>query len=541
MDNCYVIGLDYGTDSVRAVIVNAQNGQEISSAVAAYPRWKKGLYCDPTKNQYRQHPQDYIDTMIIVIRESLKDAPVGTAELIVGMSLDTTGSTPVMTNSDGIPLALTEEFSENPNAMFVLWKDHTSIREADEINDLAHNWQIDYTKYEGGIYSSEWVWAKVLHILRNDEAVRDASYSWIEHCDWLPGLLTNNLKPEKAIRSRCASGHKAMWHEEFEGLPSEEFLTKLDPLLSGYRNRLFKESFASDHKVGELTEEWAEILGLPANIAIGTGAFDCHMGAVGVGIEPYSLVRVMGTSTCDIMIVPYEDMQGKLIKGICGQVDGSVVPGMIGLEAGQSAFGDVYAWFKKLLSWTTMSIDPDKHDDEFDQKILPALSEAASQLPDDDTIPLATDWFNGRRTPDADQTLKASIVGLNLGSSAPMLFKALVEATAFGSRAIAERFADEGVPIKEVVAIGGVAKKSPFVMQTLADVMNVSIKVASTDESCAHGAAMFAATVAGVYPKVEDAMKAMGGGFDMTYNPNPERAAYYRSKYKKYKQIVAKS
>lgn len=541
MDKSYVIGLDYGTDSVRAVIVNAQNGQEISSAVAAYPRWKKGLYCDPTKNQYRQHPQDYIDTMIIVIRESVKDAPVGTVKSIVGMSLDTTGSTPVMTNTEGIPLALIEEFSENPNAMFVLWKDHTSIREADEINDLAHSWQIDYTKYEGGIYSSEWVWAKVLHILRNDEAVRDASYSWIEHCDWLPGLLTNNLKPEKAIRSRCASGHKAMWHEEFEGLPSEEFLTKLDPLLTGYRNRLFKESFASDHKVGELTEEWAEILGLPANIAIGTGAFDCHMGAVGVGIEPYSLVRVMGTSTCDIMIVPYEDMQGKLIKGICGQVDGSVVPGMIGLEAGQSAFGDVYAWFKKLLSWTTMNIDPDKHDDEFDQKILPALSEAASQLPDDDTIPLATDWFNGRRTPDADQTLKASIVGLNLGSSAPMLFKALVEATAFGSRAIAERFADEGVPIKEVVAIGGVAKKSPFVMQTLADVMNVAIKVASTDESCAHGAAMFAATVAGVYPKVEDAMKAMGGGFDMTYNPNPERAAYYRSKYKKYKQIVAKA
>lgn len=537
IDFC-VIGLDYGTDSVRAVIVDASNGKEVSSAVAEYPRWKAGLYCDPNRNQYRQHPQDYIDTMIQVIKESLQSAPSGTAQSVVGMSFDTTGSTPVLTNSDGKPLALTEEFAENPDAMFILWKDHTAIQEANEINELAHRWEIDYTKYEGGIYSSEWVWAKILHALREDEKVKDASYSWIEHCDWIPALLTGVLKPEKVIRSRCASGHKAMWHEDFEGLPSEKFLTTLDPLLAGYRERLFSESYPSDYKVGDLSQEWANIFGLPSNIAIGAGAFDCHMGAVGGGIQPYSLVRVMGTSTCDIMVAPYEDMKGKLIRGICGQVDGSVVPGMIGLEAGQSAFGDVYAWFKELLSWTTKTIDPEKHDNDFDHKILPALSEAASQLPDDDTIPLATDWFNGRRTPDADQTLKASIVGLNLATSAPIMFKALVEATAFGSKAIAERFEEEGIPIKEVVAIGGVAKKSPYVMQTLADVMGVSIKVATTDESCAHGAAMFAATVAGLYQKVEDAMKAMGRGFAKTYTPDPERMAYFKEKYERYKGLT---
>jgi len=535
--NKYVIGLDFGTDSVRAVIVNTLNGEEISSAVAHYPRWKQGLYCDPSKNQYRQHPQDYIDTMILVIKESLSKTKTGVSENIVGISFDTTGSTPVMVNKEGIPLALTEEFEENPDAMFILWKDHTAIKEADEINELAHSWEIDYTKYEGGIYSSEWVWAKVLHILRNDDRVRKASYSWIEHCDWIPAMLTSKLKPENVIRSRCASGHKAMWHEDFSGLPSEEFLTTLDPLLAGYRKRLYIETFPADHKVGGLSTEWAETLGLKANIAIGAGAFDCHMGAVGGEIEPYSLVRVMGTSTCDIIVAPYEAVEGKLIRGICGQVDGSVVPGMMGLEAGQSAFGDVYAWFKNLLSWSTKSIIPDLHSDDFDEKILPALSEAASQLPDDDTIPLSTDWFNGRRTPDADSALKATITDLSLGTTAPMLFKSLVEATAFGSRAIAERFEEEGVSIKNVVAIGGVAKKSPFVMQTLADVMNVSIKVASTNESCAHGAAMFAATVAGIYSKVEDAMKAMGQGFEKTYNPNPKRVAYHNEKYNKYKKL----
>ncbi|MBT3243472.1 MAG: ribulokinase [Bacteroidetes bacterium] len=535
--NKYVIGLDFGSDSVRAVIVDAMNGEEVANAVAQYPRWKQGLYCDPVKNQYRQHPQDYIDTMIQVIKESQAKLRADIRENIVGVSFDTTGSTPVMVNSDGVPLALTEEFAENPNAMFVLWKDHTANKEADEINELAKKWEIDFTKYEGGIYSSEWVWAKVLHVLRDDDSVKKATYSWIEHCDWMPALLTGNLKPEKVIRSRCAAGHKAMWHKEFDGLPSEEFLTTLDPLLAGFRDRLYSETFAGDYKVGGLSEKWAEILGLPANIAIGAGAFDCHMGAVGGGIKPYTLVRVMGTSTCDIIIAPNSDVEGKLIRGICGQVDGSVVPGMMGLEAGQSAFGDVYAWFRNLLSWATSSLMPDNDNEEFYNKIIPALSAAAAQLPDDDTIPLSTDWFNGRRTPDADSTLKATITGLSLGTSAPKIFKSLVEATAFGSRAIVERFSEEGVAINEVIAIGGVAKKSHFVMQTLADVMNMEIKVASTDESCAHGAAMFAATVADLYPKVDDAMVAMGQGFDKIYVPNSERVGFYDRKYMEYREI----
>lgn len=534
----FVIGLDFGTDSVRALIVNASNGEEISNAVAWYPRWKQGLYCNPLKNQYRQHPQDYLDSMIKVIREAVSSAPEGTGSKVAGISFDTTGSTPVFIDKDGTPLALLPNFSENPNAMFILWKDHTSIAEAAEINSLCSKWSIDYSKYVGGIYSSEWVWAKALHVLRKDEAVRKAAYSWVEHCDWMPAILTGKTVPEEIIRSRCAAGHKAMWHNDFDGLPSEEFLNALDPLLSSFRKRLFSKTYPADYKVGYLTPEWSDKLGLTGKVVIGAGAFDAHMGAVGGGIKPHSLLRVIGTSTCDMLIAPYEDMTGKLVRGICGQVDGSIVPGMIGLEAGQSAFGDVYAWFKKMISWPLQYISDPKERERISDAILTNLSEKASELPDDESIPIATDWFNGRRTPDADQTLTATISGLTLGTNAPMLFKSLVEATAFGSRAIAERFIEEGVPIREVIAIGGVAKKSPFVMQILADVMNTDIKVATADQACALGAAMFAATAAGIYPKVEDAMEAMGKGLDTIYHPNPEKVTFYDLKYRKYKSLA---
>ncbi len=534
MSENLVIGLDFGTDSVRAVIIDARSGSEVSSAVSWYPRWKEGLYCNPLKNQYRQHPQDYLDSMIRVIRDAVGSAPAGTSASIAGISFDTTGSTPVLVDKEGTPLALKDAFRENPNAMFVLWKDHTAIREAEEINKLCSAWPVDYSKFEGGIYSSEWVWAKVLHVLREDEMVRDAAYSWVEHCDWIPAILSGVTKPEEMIRSRCAAGHKAMWHEEFGGLPSEEFLGTLDPVLAPFRKRLYSETYPASHKVGYLTAEWAEKLGIQGRVAIGAGAFDAHMGAVGGGIRPYSLVRVMGTSTCDMLVAPENEMKGKLIRGICGQVDGSIVPGLIGLEAGQSAFGDVYAWFKKLLSWPLQYVSDPAERERVSELILAKLTEQAMLLPDDETIPLASDWFNGRRTPDANQSMSATLAGLTLGTDAPMLFKSLVEATAFGSLAIAERFREEGVPIREVIAIGGVAKKSPFVMQTLADVMNTEIRVAAADQACALGAAMFAATASGLYHSLEDAAEAMSQGFDETYVPNPARFDYLRNKYQQY-------
>jgi L-ribulokinase len=530
----YVIGIDFGTDSVRAIVVNAHTGETVGTHVHEYVRWKQGLYCDPAISQFRQHPLDYLEGLEATINGALAQAPAGVREQVVGISVDTTGSTPCAVDETGLPLALRPDFAENPNGMFILWKDHTANAEADQINELAHNGPTDFTKYVGGIYSSEWFWAKMLRTLRVDGAVREHAFSWVEHCDWISAELTGNTNPLTLKRSRCAAGHKALWHADFDGLPSEEFLTTLDPLLAGVRQRLFTGSYTSDLPMGQLSSEWAEKLGLSTDVTIGVGAFDAHMGAVGAQIEPYAFVRIIGTSTCDILMAPNEEMGGRLIRGICGQVDGSVAPGMLGLEAGQSAFGDVYAWFARLITEPVRALLGDQAADTLGQQLIPYLSEQAVQLPVTEQDIIALDWINGRRTPDANHTLKAAIAGLSLGTDSPKIFKALVEATAFGSRAIVERFVEEGVPIKKVIAIGGVAKKSSFVMQTLADVLNRPIQVATADQACALGAAMFASVASGVHPTLEAAQAAMGSGFDAEYHPRPERVATYDVLYKKY-------
>ena len=547
MSEKFTIGIDYGTDSVRSLIVGVETGQEVGSAVFYYPRWKKGLYCDPVRNQFRQHPKDYLEGLEYTVREALKQAPAGTAGNVVGISVDTTGSTPVAVDEKGTPLSLTPGYEENPNAMFILWKDHTAVNEAEEINRLASTWEIDFTMYEGGIYSSEWFWAKLLHVIREDIPVYRAAYSWVEHCDWIPGLLTGNTHPKTIKRSRCAAGHKAMWHEAFNGLPSEEFLAALDPMLAGLRERLYKETYTCDVAAGRLTTEWAERLGLPAGIVVGVGAFDAHLGALGAEIQPYYVSKVMGTSTCDMLIAPLEEVGDKLVRGICGQVDGSIVPGMVGLEAGQSAFGDIYAWFKKVLEWPldnilaeTSLVDESTRQklmDEVKEKIIARLSEEAAKIPVEESGIVALDWMNGRRTPDANQNLKGAIAGLTLGSDAPRIFRALVEATAFGSKAINDRFIEEGVRIDGVIALGGVAKKSPFVMQIVADVLNMPIKVARSEQACALGSAMAAAVAAGVYATTAEAQQKMGNGIETEYHPVPENVTRYKALYEKYRKL----
>lgn len=537
MKNTFTIGLDYGTDSVRALLVNTQTGENVGTAVHYYSRWQKGLFCDAAISQFRQHPLDYLEGLENAIKGALKTVSEEIKQNIVGISVDTTGSTPVAVDENGTPLAMLPDFSENPNGMFILWKDHTANAEADEINNLAHHWDVDYTKYVGGIYSSEWYWAKILRTLRADESIRAKAYSWVEHCDWISAVLTGDTNPITMKRSRCAAGHKAMWHEEFDGLPSEEFLTKLDPLLAGLRDRLFRNTYTSDESMGTISAEWAEKLGLPTNVKIGVGAFDCHMGAVGAEIQPYDFVRVMGTSTCDMLIAPTEEIGHLLIKGICGQVDGSIIPSMLGMEAGQSAYGDYYAWFQRIITEPVRNLLGEDAADEMSQKLIPYLSEQAFKLPVTMNDPVATDWINGRRTPDAKHSLKAGFMGLNLGTDAIKLFKAIVEATAYGSKAIVDRFIEEGVPIKQVIAIGGVAKKSPFVMQTLSDVLNMPIKVASSDQACALGAAMNASVAAGVHENLFLAQKAMGSGFDANYEPRPEMVEVYQKLYEKYQKL----
>ncbi len=544
----YVIGLDYGTDSVRAVIVNTSNGVEAASDVHYYARWAEGKYCDPTANRFRQHPLDYLEGFENTIKKCISVVSPDVRQNIRGISVDTTGSTPVAVNKEGMPLSLTPGFEENPNAMFVLWKDHTAVEEAAEINEVSRTWGgTDYTKFEGGVYSSEWFWAKILHVIREEKKVSESAYSWVEHCDWIPAILTGNTDPLSLKRSRCAAGHKAMWHEDFGGLPAEEFLARLDPLLAGLRGRLFNETYTSDVPAGILTEAWAERLGLPGGVVVGVGAFDAHMGAVGGEIEPFHLSKVMGTSTCDMLVAPFDEVGDTLVSGICGQVDGSITPGMLGLEAGQSAFGDVYAWFKNVISWpidnilaNAESIDEvtrNKLLEEVSERIIPELTAAAEKIDIGESGIVALDWMNGRRTPDANQSLKGAVMGLSLGSDAPRIFRALVEATVFGSKKIADRFLREGIRIEGVIALGGVAKKSPFVMQVMADVLDMSIKVARSEQTVALGASMFAAVVAGIYENIEAAQRNMGAGFDAVYEPIPDNVKKYKSLYEAYGQI----
>ncbi|HOV62785.1 MAG TPA: ribulokinase [Spirochaetia bacterium] len=546
MSDEYVLGIDFGTDSIRTVVIDARTGAEAGVSVQYYPRWAKGAYCDPTENRFRQHPLDYIECLEGSIKEALAKAGTTVAKGIKGISVDTTGSTPVFVDRTARPLALLPEFAENPNAMFILWKDHTAVKEAERINELARSWGgIDYTKYEGGIYSSEWFWAKALHIVKEDPKVAEAAYSIVEHCDWIPALLTGVNDLDKIKRSRCAMGHKAMWHAEFEGgYPSVEFLKLLHPRLAEFRETLGTETYTTDQVFGRISPEWAKRLGIPESTVVGVGAFDAHIGAVGGDIKPYYLLKVMGTSTCDMLIAPKSDVKDLVVHGICGQVDGSIIAGYIGFEAGQSAFGDVYAWFKRILLWPLENLlegtaglgvsEAERIRDAVAERIIPELEKAARKVLPEESGVLALDWMNGRRTPDANQLLKGAIAGINLGTDAPRIYRALVEATAFGSRAIVERFRKEGVRIDGIIAIGGVARKSELVMQTVADVLNMKIEVSASDQSVALGAAMFAATVAGLYPNIEAAQKALSAGFERTYWPDSKKAAIYDRLYEKY-------
>ena len=533
----FVLGVDFGSDSVRVLVAEASNGRTVGSGVSTYPRWSQGLYCDPKENRFRHHPLDYIESLTEAAQRALTEAGTSVRARVKGISIDTTGSTPCLADSRGTPLALTPGFEDDPDAMFILWKDHTSLAQARRINEVARGWGgQDYTVYEGGIYSAEWYWAKALRAVETNPRVAKAARTILEHCDWMPAVLTGASGLDSIKRSRCAAGHKALWHASWGGYPSAAFLGKLHPALAAIASSLGSETWTADEVFGTLCPEWAERLGLSKSVVVSVGAFDAHLGAVGGGVAPGTLVKIMGTSTCDITIGAKPSGAERLVAGICGQVDGSVVPGYIGYEAGQSAFGDLFAWFRDLISWPLRAL-PLMAAPGAGDAILPALEEEASRVKPGSTELVSLDWINGRRTPDADQGLKAAISGLTLGSDAPAVFLSLVEAAAFGSRAIVERLRQSGVPVERVSAIGGVAIKSPLVMRTLADVLNMEIVVPDADQCVALGAAMFAATAAGIYPDVLAAQSAMGPSLARSYKPDPERAAIYDGLYTRYKRL----
>jgi len=530
----YAIGLDYGTNSVRCLIVDVTNGDEIGSCVYEYETGEAGIILDPADhNLARQNPADYLKGVKVTIKAAIAEAKDSQKDFnpdqIIGIGVDTTGSTPIPVDQNGTPLSMLDEFKDNPNAGAWLWKDHTGHAEAAEITELAEKEHPEYLARCGGIYSSEWFFSKILHSLRVDPKVFDAAYTWVEHADWLPAVLTGTETPDKIRRCRCAAGHKAMFNDDWGGYPEADFLSKLDPKLGSLRKTLSDQTYAVDQEAGQLTDQWAKELGLSPGIPVAMGAFDAHLGAVGSGIAPGKLVKIIGTSTCDMLVSP-SDQELADIPGICGIVDGSILPGYYGLEAGQSAVGDIFNWFVNYIQ----AGGPDAGSHE-------ALTEKAGKLKPGQSGLLALDWNNGNRTILVDQRLTGLLVGQTLHTKPEEIYRALIEATAFGALTIINRFEEYGVKVSEVINCGGIAEKNSLLMQIYADVTGREMKISRSAQSCALGAAIAGAVVAGKasggYDDFASAQAAMCGIKKVTYKPISENNKVYQRLYILYKQL----
>lgn len=545
----YVIGVDFGSDSARALIVDALSGEQVAEAVAGYPRWLQGLYQDAEKHMFRQHPLDYLEALTSCVREALERAGDRIRGGIAALSVDTTGSTPCPVDKNGVPLALLQEFCDEPDAMFHLWKDHTAIREAAEITEAFRNNPdgIDYTCHQGP-YASEWFWAKILHTTRLNADIRRAAWSWVEHSDWIPALLVGNTQPESMYRCACAAGHKAYWHSDWGGLPSEDCLDVLDSCLVQVRRTYGRGPLPSTHRLGTITPEWAERLSLPKDTLVGGSSFDAHAGAVGAGVNERTLVLNLGTSAVDMFVAPAEKFAGKDISWIGGAAENSIIPGLTGLESGQSAFGDAYAWFRGILMWplrellanSKVLIDARRQQaltEEIEDGIYAALQRQAETIAPEDA-PAALDWFNGRRYPHVNEEVRSALAGLNMGTSAPAIYRALVTATALGQKRILETLEAEGIRVEDIVAVGGIAQKSPFLMQTLSDALNKPVSVSRTRQACALGAAMYAAVAAGLHPTLEQAQRAMCEGVLRVYEPRADAIERYAVVYRRYLRLA---
>jgi L-ribulokinase len=528
------IGLDYGTNSVRCLIIDVTNGNELGTAVYEYETGEAGIILDPADhNLARQNPADYLKGIEVTIKAAVAEAKKAAKEFepdqIIGIGIDTTGSTPIPVDKNGTPLGMLDEFKNNPNAHAWLWKDHTGHAEAAEITALAEKEHPEYLAKCGGIYSSEWFFSKILHCLRANPKTFDAAYTWVEHADWMPAVLTGTQSPDKLKRCRCAAGHKAMFNDGWGGYPEEKFLSKLDPKLGKLRKTLSDKTYAVDKAAGNLTEEWAAKLDLAAGIPVAMGAFDAHLGAVGSGIAPGTLVKIIGTSTCDMLV---SESSKKLadIPGICGIVDGSILPGYFGLEAGQSAVGDIFNWFVNYIQ----PGGPKAGSHE-------ALTEKAAKLKPGQSGLLALDWNNGNRTILVDQRLTGLLLGQTLHTRPEEIYRALIEATAFGALTIINRFEEYGVKVSQVINCGGIAEKNPLLMQIYADATGREMKISRSAQSCALGACIAGAVVAGKksggHDSFADAQAAMCGIKNVTYKPIVENAEVYKKLYVLYKQL----
>lgn len=525
MNSQFVLGLDYGTNSVRALLVNAATGEELADATWNYAHGTEGVILGRDPNLARQHPADYLMGAEKTIREVLEIARQKNADFspaqVVGIGVDTTGSTPLPVDENGEPLAFKSEFADNPNALAWLWKDHTSTTEATRITELAKKLRPEYLAKCGGTYSSEWYFAKVLHCLDVDEKVFDGAHRWVEIADWIPAQLTGTGAADSFVTGICAAGHKAMFNADWGGFPDAEFLGELHPKLAQLRERMPSEAHTVDKPVGAgLTHEWAQKTGLNAGTVVAVGAFDAHLGGIGAGIEPGTLVKTLGTSTCDLMVVPGEQVLED-IPGLCGIVMGSILPGYHGLEAGQSAVGDLFNWFVNYIKAGT-------HEE---------LTKEAGELKAGESGLVALDWNNGNRTILVDQRLTGLLIGQTLYTTPGEIYRALIEATAFGALAIINRLEEYGVKVERVVNCGGIAEKNAVAMQIYADILNRPMFVSRSSQTCALGAAIAGSVAAGVHADFAAAQAAMTDLKDVVYQPDFDAAATYRKLYAIYREL----
>ena len=532
MSKHYSVGLDFGTNSVRALVVDVSNGREIGTGVWNYVRGTDGVILSRDPNLARQHPAEYVRGTERSLRQALADAKRNhrgfSPPQVVGLGVDTTGSTPLPLDKAGKPLAFQKDFAKDNDALAWLWKDHTSVVEAGEITSLARQIRPGYLAKCGGVYSSEWYFSKMLHCARTNRKVFDASYLWLEIADWIPAMLTGTEDPSKLSVGVCAAGHKAMYSQQWGGYPDAEFLGRLDPGLAERCSHMPSRAKSVDQAVGGLTRDWAKRTGLMEGIPVAVGAFDAHLGAIGAGISTETLVKIIGTSTCDVTIVPRK-FPLKDIPGLCGIVDGSVLPDYFGLEAGQSAVGDIFNWFVNYIQPRGAK---DSH---------ASLSASARKLRAGESGLLALDWNNGNRTILVDQKLAGMLVGQTLYTTPAEIYRALIEATAFGALTIINRLEEYGVHIGQVVNCGGIAEKNPLVMQIYADITGRPMRVSRSAQTCALGAAIAGAVVAGKqaggHANFEEAQRAMTGLKPRAYEPDRSAHDVYKELYGLYRTL----
>lgn len=523
----YTIGLDYGTNSARAVVVDCRDGAEAGTCVVPYPSGNEGILLDPSDHHLaRQNPADYLHALEHAVLGALADAAASTpgfrTDMVIGIGVDGTGSSPMPVNARNVPLAMLPEHAGHLAAQCWLWKDHTAVPEAAAITATAARLRPQYLARIGGTYSSEWFWAKIWHCLKVAPEVFDAAYSWVELSDYIPSVLAGAKDPLAIVRGVCMAGHKAMYADDWGGLPDKEFLGELDPKLADLRDRLYTRAHDASTRAGTLCPVWAEKLGLPAGIVIAIGEMDVHYGSIGCGITGGTLVKVIGTSTCDCAVVA-ADKPVADIPGICGIVQGAILPGYFGIEAGQSAVGDIFKWFVEgVLGDATLHGD---------------LCAGAAALKPGQSGLLALDWNNGNRTILVDQRLTGLLVGQSLYTSKAEIYRALIEATAFGARVIIERLREFGVPVDRIVCSGGIAEKNPLLMQIYADVTGCEMRVSRSSQACALGAAIGAAVAAGAHPGFVQAQAAMTGLKPVRYTPIAENQHVYNTLFALYLEL----